>query len=207
MRSKIKNLISIFLAAIMLFSSTPVYAEGISYNYDFIFYWDSYNEEEEPIEIVSTAVFNPSWNLNKYVNKYNDACRKRDKTSLDDPKYFEYLEDIEKILASWNYYINCLNNFGINSENSIEVKYNELEQVTFDPEVSESYYINLYHYYIAVRNSKIKEYEYYKYKYPYNNNIRIYYSYITATDSFYNNDINKAIFLYNYYLIYNANLL
>ena len=162
---KIKYCILFFIIGIVLAYGVNSYASArlISSSSCFVFYWGYTGNSIN--EFCSTADFYTDWTLNDYISEYRKACRDRDNTLTTDPEYMTKLENVEKIVAAWNYYISCLNRFGINSTDSIVLDYNVVENLVYDPNNSEEYYRNLYHYNIAKRDMLIVETKYFKQKY------------------------------------------
>lgn len=201
---KIKYCILFFIIGIVLAYGVNSYASArlISSSSSFVFYWGYTGNSIN--EFCSTADFYTDWTLNDYISEYRKACRDRDNTLTTDPEYITKLENVEKIVAAWNYYISCLNRFGINSTDSIVLDYNVVENLVYDPNNSEEYYRNLYHYNIAKRDMLIVETKYFKQKYstvkPY-----LFEEYINLITVSQNEEINKAIFLYEYYMKDKAN--
>ena len=202
---KFKNLILLFVVVGILSSSLCVYAANITEPYTFAYYWPTI-EYGAATSKESEVTFRPDWTLDNYREAYRNACRERDAVALTDPLYASKIEEVEKVIGAWDYYIQCLNNFGVNSDKSILIPYGEDEQILFDPKVSETYYINNYYYSIARRDMRVKEYEYYKAVFAESYNINLYNDYITGIRAFENENIKKAIHLYNYYLLNNAGL-
>ena len=196
---KIKYFILFFVIGVVLAYGVNSYASArlISSSSSFVFYWGYTGNSIN--EFCSPADFYTDWTLNDYITEYRKACRDRDNTLTTDPEYITKLENVEKIVAAWNYYISCLNRFGVNSSGTILLEYNAVEKLVYDPNNSEEYYRNLYHYNIAKRDMLIVETKYFKQNYavgkPY-----LFEEYINLITVSQNEEINKAIFLYDYYM-------
>ena len=196
---KIKYFVLFFVISIVLAYGYRSYASArlISSSSSFIFYWGFTGNSIN--EFCSTADFYTDWSLNDYITEYRKACRERDNTLTTDPEYMTKLENVEKIVAAWDYYISCLNRFGINSKESKLLEYNAVEKLVYDPNNTEAYYRNLYYYNIAKRDMLIVETKYFKQKYstvkPY-----LFEEYVNLITVSQNEEINKAIFLYDYYM-------
>ena len=203
-----KFLVLFFVFAMSIFAIKGYASEKkpsniISNDYTFIFYWGYSNSQIEPM--CSEVTFHTDWMINDYITAYRKAVRERDGIAVTDSLYESKLEQVEQVVAAWEYYLSCLNRFGINSEDSILIDYNEDVQLLYDPALGETYYRNLYWYNVSKKNMLEAEFDFYKIKYP-DISPELFEEYKTVLMRAQDDEINKSIFLYEYFMKENAGI-